>query len=106
MKSLKLNMKIVIFSLLLISTQTRAENKQVATAKVVTNDSDKELANSLIGRLNEINAMDKSELNSSEKKQLRKEVRAIKSSLNQLGEGVYLSVGALIIILLLLILLV
>ena len=106
MKFLKLNMKIVIFSLLLITTQTRAENKQVATAMVVTNDSDKELANSLIGRLNEINAMDKSELNSSEKKQLRKEVRGIKSSLNQLGEGVYLSVGALIIILLLLILLV
>ncbi len=106
MKFLKLNMKIVIFSLLLITTQARAENKQVATAMVVTYDSDKELANSLIGRLNEINAMDKSELNSSEKKQLRKEVRGIKSSLNQLGEGVYLSVGALIIILLLLILLV
>jgi hypothetical protein len=52
-------------------------------------------------RLNEINAMDKSAMSFSEKKQLRKEVRAIKS----LNGGVYLSAGAIIIIVLLLILL-
>ena len=49
--------------------------------------------------------MDKSKMSSPEKRQLRKEVRTIKSTLNVLGEGVYLSVGAIIIIILLLILL-
>lgn len=59
----------------------------------------------LINRLDEINTMDKSTLNSSEKRQLRKEVRSIKSQLNSLGGGVYLSAGAIIIIILLLIIL-
>jgi len=59
--------------------------------------------NNLLLRLNEINALDKSELNSSEKKALRKEVKSIKKALN--SGGVYISVGAIIIIILLLILL-
>ncbi len=59
----------------------------------------------LLNRLNEIKAMDKSELKSSEKKALRKEVRAINAELRSTGNGVYLSVGAIIIVILLLILL-
>jgi hypothetical protein len=49
--------------------------------------------------------MDKSELSSTEKKELRKEVRAIKAELKSTGNGIYLSVGAIIIVILLLILL-
>lgn len=59
----------------------------------------------LLNRLEEIKAMDKSSLNFSEKKALRKEVRAINSAIKSHGDGVYLSVGAIIIIILLLILL-
>ncbi len=59
----------------------------------------------MLNRLEEIKKIDRSELNSSEKKALRKEVKAIKSSLKASGNGVYLSVGAIIIIVLLLILL-
>ena len=59
----------------------------------------------MLNRLEEIKKIDRSELNSSEKKALRKEVKAIKSSLKSSGNGVYLSVGAIIIIVLLLILL-
>jgi len=59
----------------------------------------------MLNRLEEIKAMDKSEMSSTEKKALRKEVKAIKSSLKASGNGVYLSVGAIIIIVLLLILL-
>ena len=55
--------------------------------------------------LEEIKTMDKSELKSSEKKALRKEVRAINAELRSTGNGVYLSVGAIIIVILLLILL-
>lgn len=58
-----------------------------------------------LDRLNEIKAMDKSEMTSSEKKALRKEVKVIKSSLRDSNSGIYLSVGAIIIIVLLLILL-
>lgn len=58
----------------------------------------------LINRLEEIKAMDKSNMTRSEKKALRKEVRSIKEELKTAGGGVYLSIGAIIIIILLLIL--
>jgi hypothetical protein len=71
-----------------------------------THPTEEAKAEVLISRLNAIKAMDKSELSSSEKKQLRKEVRSIRGELNTMGgEGIYLSVGAIIIIVLLLILL-
>lgn len=57
----------------------------------------------LIDRLEEINEMDKSDLTRSEKKELRNEVREIDKALN--GGGVYLSVGALVLVIVLLILL-
>ena len=57
-------------------------------------------------RLEEIKNIDKSELTSSDRKALRKEVRAIKTNLKASGHGgVYLSLGAIIIIILLLIIL-
>ena len=62
-------------------------------------------ANVLLNRVYEINAMDKSRLSASERRQLRKEVRSAKKRLKESGGGVYLSVGAIIIIVLLLILL-
>jgi len=55
-------------------------------------------------RLNEINAMDKSKMKSAEKKSLRKEVKSINHKIHD-GGGVYLSVGALILIVILLIVL-
>jgi hypothetical protein len=55
--------------------------------------------------LEEIKDMDKSELNRSDKKALRKEVRAIKTEIRSSGNGLYISAGAIIIILLLIILL-
>lgn len=69
-----------------------------ATTEVVMSDE----AAALMDRLEEIEAMDKSDLNSSERKELRKEVRDIKK---ELGSGLYISVGAAILIVLLLILL-
>ena len=58
----------------------------------------------LINRLEEIKAMDRSNMTRSEKRALRKEVRGIEKELKTTGGGVYLSVGAIIIIILLLIL--
>lgn len=62
-------------------------------------------ANTLTSRLNEINGLDKSSLNHSQKKELRGEVKTIEKQLRASGGGVYISVGAIIIILLLLIIL-
>jgi hypothetical protein len=59
----------------------------------------------MILRLEEIKSMDKSNLNATEKKSLRKEVRAIRHDLRESSGGLYLSVGAIIIIILLLIIL-
>lgn len=56
-------------------------------------------------RLQQIDKMDKSALNHSEKKALRKEVRSIKEQLAANGGYIYISVGAAIIIVLLLIIL-
>jgi len=49
--------------------------------------------------------MDFSDLNRTERKSLRKELRSMKSELNAIGGGVYVSAGALILIVILLILL-
>lgn len=59
----------------------------------------------MMNRLEEIKSMDKSEMSRVEKKELRKEVRAIKAQARSSSNGVYLSVGAIIIIVLLLIIL-
>jgi hypothetical protein len=62
-------------------------------------------SNALEARINAIKNMDRSNMSSSEKKALRKELRAMKHQARSSNGGVYLSVGAIIIIILLLILL-
>ena len=59
----------------------------------------------LTKRLEEIKSMDKASMTRSERKALRTEVRAIKKEMAAVSGGVYISVGALILIALLLILL-
>ncbi len=56
-------------------------------------------------RLEEIKAIDKSTLTKEQKKALRGEVKQIKKDMKYISGGVYLSIGALILIALLLILL-
>lgn len=62
-------------------------------------------ANMLTLRLNEINTLDKSSLNRTQKKALRGEVKTIEKQLRAGNGGIFLSVGAIIIIILLLIIL-
>ena len=65
------------------------------------NESD---ASRLTNRLNEIESIDRSNLSLPEKRELRREVKAIKKTMDS-GGGVYISVGALILIIVLLIIL-
>jgi hypothetical protein len=90
-----------IASLILVPNQLHAASNMPA----IENAESAARAEVLVNRLNEIKEMDKSEMTRAEKKELRKEVKAIKSELKATGNGVYLSVGAIIIIILLLILL-
>ena len=114
MRKLTLSLMTVFVLLFIVPTQLNAKTKSapvevVSTKPVATLD-----ASTLVARLETIKAMDISTLSSSERKELRKELRMIKSelkgqsksnaSINNGSGGVYLSVGAIIIIILLLIL--
>ena len=76
----------------------------VQAVENTTNLTKTEQANALIARLNEINEVEKSSLTFKQKRAMRKEVRHINKELRQINGGVYLSAGAIIIIVLLLIL--
>ena len=105
MKKLTLCIMIAFLSLTFIPTLLKADSEKVQTTTAATKASNSAKANILLARLDKINEMDKSKMSMQEKMQLRKEVRSIKSQLKDLSGGVYLSVGAIIIILLLIILL-
>lgn len=74
----------------------------VAPSSLVPSDS--ALAKVYLNRLIEIRDMDKSNLSSAEKRDLRKEVKSLKREIRSNNRGIYLSIGAVIIIILLLIL--
>lgn len=83
-------------------------NSAFATEYPANNDKEKTenaRAQVLTHRLEDIKGMNKSELTRLEKKELRMEVKSIKKEMKELSGGVYLSVGAIIIVILLLILL-
>ena len=101
MRKLSFYLMVMILSVCTIPTSTYAAEKN-------SSDTPKEIpaeVKTMLNRLNEIKEMDKSELSSSERKELRTEVKTIKKNLRASNQGVYLSVGAIIIIVLLLILL-
>lgn len=97
---------IIVSTLFLLSFAPAYSNTPTEPTPITTTDAANAAeAATILNRLNEINAMDKSSLSFSEKKTLRKEVRASKKRMNQIGGGVYVSAGALILILVLLIIL-
>lgn len=101
MKKLSFYLMVILLSIGVLPANTYAAEKNTA-------ENPKEIpaeVKTMLNRLNEIKEMDKSNLSSSEKKELRTEVKNIKKNLRSSGNGVYLSVGAIIIIILLLILL-
>jgi len=104
MKKVTFYLMMMVLSLTVVPTQMFAAEKNPTSVSNNPKEVPAEVK-ILLNRLDEIKEMDKSSLNSSEKKELRKEVRAIKTELKATGNGVYLSVGAIIIVILLLILL-
>ncbi|MBF2708623.1 hypothetical protein [Flavobacterium soyangense] len=104
MKKLPLYLMIMVLSLSIFPSTINAAEKNPTAITANTKEIPAEVT-VMYNRLEEIKAMDKSSMNFSEKKALRKEVRAINATLRSSNNGVYLSVGAIIIIILLLILL-
>lgn len=105
MKKSSLMVLTVLFFLAISPLQTNAGTDIVNNPKTTEAGAESARAQQLLNRLNEINELDISAMSRTEKKEYRKEVRAIKKDLKQLDGGVYISVGAIIIILLLLIIL-
>lgn len=104
MKKITLSFMIVMLSLIAFPTASFAvSNSSTVNTTVPTEVPAKVQA--LFDRLDDIKKIDKSEMTRFEKKALRKEVRAIKAELRTTNNGVYLSIGAIIIIVLVLILL-
>ena len=104
MKTLKIWAVTVVLLLPIVSTELKA-GSEINTAKMVSTEMPGSSTRRLLDRLNEIDAMDKSKLTPAEKKQLRKEVRSTKKEIKEIGGGVYISAGAIILILILLIIL-
>lgn len=88
-----------------VPAQLKASTNPVPTWVTMTTVVEPTKSETLIARQNEIKAIDKTTLNASERKDLRKESRSIKRELKQLNGGVYLSAGAIILIVILLIVL-
>ena len=98
---------LLVFALLLTLIYSPVTAKASDTDPVKTTavkEGDEAKAKLLLARLDEIKNMDKSTLTREQRKELRKEVREIKKDLRATGNGIYLSIGAIIIIILLLIL--
>lgn len=92
-------------SLTFLPLQSKGATTDKSSSLIVPEPAVSAEAKALLLRLNEIKAMDKSKMKSSEKKNLRAEVRSTKNQLRETSGGIYLSVGAVLLIALLLIVL-
>jgi hypothetical protein len=104
MKKITICFMATCLSFTFLPFQSHALSIGVTTEVPIANPSSNVAVDAAMARLCEIKAMDKSNLSSAEKRDLRKEVRSLKHELKKSGKGIYLSVGAAIIIVLLLIL--
>ena len=105
MKKVAFYVMTAVMLLSITTSPVSASHEMNKVALVGTEKIESAEAHAMMSRLEEIKAMDRSNMDSKEKRELRKEVRSIKKSMTELGGGVYLSVGAIIIIILLLVLL-
>ena len=101
----KFSIGILTLALMTTLSVVPIKAEELKTPKAPTEEvNDEEIAR-LMGRLEEMKAMDKKTMTRTDKKEMRKEIKSIEAELKQLNGGVYLSVGAIIIIILLLIIL-
>ena len=105
MKKLIMCLLIVVNAFTLMPTNLKANGGKTTDSLTLTQPIDSSNSKELVARLEEIKAMDMSAMSRVEKKELRKEVRDTKKQLRENDGGIYLSVGAIILIVVLLIIL-
>lgn len=105
MKKIVFCLMVAFLSLTFLPIQSLASTTEEPTSAPAPKPAESAEAKALELRLNEIKAMDKTKLNPSEKKNLRKEVKSINHKRRDLGPGIYLSGAAVVIIVILLIVL-
>jgi hypothetical protein len=111
MKKLMFCTAIVLMMLSSVPTQIKASDN-TKTGITATTKSDVSTEAALAARLDEINAMDKSTLTRSEKKELKIEAKAIKSAQDEVvivghhHHGAYIGLGGVLLIVLIVILIV
>jgi hypothetical protein len=93
------------FTFYSVTADAATTKTSTSIALVDKNPSASPEAKVLVKRLNEIKRLDMSDLKSSEKKALSKEVRSIRNQLEAMGGYIYVSAGALVLIVILLIIL-
>jgi hypothetical protein len=101
MKKIILVVMAICLSFTLLPLQSNAATTTEPSSLVAPKPAESAEAKTLTLRLSEISTMDMSKLKSSEKRNLRHEVRSIKRELRDISGGVYISAGALIVILIL-----
>lgn len=94
---------VLVFTLAISANTVSAADKKDKAKTEMTAEQQIQLKR-ITDRVEEIKAMDKSNLTKAERKDLRSELKEMKKQARAMGGGVYLSVGAIIIIILLLIL--
>ena len=103
---------IAIMMLSFIPSQSKAANNTETGTTATTKSIESTDAAQLAARLDEIKAMDMSKLSRSEKKELRNEVKTIKSTQDETyvihhhHHGIYLGVGGVLVVVLIIILIV
>lgn len=102
--------KTTFFAILLIfilsattSFAGKSDLKNAVPVKAENKLSEAEVSR-LKNRVEEIRSMDKSEMTSTEKRELRKESKGIKENVRKSGEVIYISGGTILIIILILLL--
>jgi len=94
MKKLTLFLLTAFLSCTFFSMHLNAETKALTLPKVASITVESAEAHILLARLDKINAIDKSTLHFTEKRQLRMEARSIKGQIHELGGGRFLTIGA------------
>ena len=97
-------LKMAVLMLCMAFTFSMQANAAVNIATPADGVADARTLSEIVSRVTEIQNMDKSNLSAGEKKELKKELKEMKRKADGLDRRVYLSIGAIIVIILLLIL--
>jgi DNA gyrase/topoisomerase IV subunit B len=105
----KLLTSIVLFMIMLTGTSAFASSSNANNANTFSGTTNQSLTKDELGRIvnrvNEIRSMDRKNLSSAERKNLKNELSAMRKRVSEPGAGVYISGTALILIIILLIIL-